>query len=229
MSNSPWIFTHSNCLINIPGHVYKAAYLAKSTFSSNRGGKKSNILWLMRLFHSPRHRGNVTVTSPFPCRLCDPRHRLPLQLLKPRAGHCAQYILSLPKITHGRKKKRKSHSKPHRPEPLYFIRDSRCERGRIWHFREKPPLPQHPTTKTARSVMGSSQFAPAGPRLTGLSPIQPYLCSHQTRDLPAVFASTADVSLAVRPLQRCLLHWSSASLSLPGHLCIILINQLSLF
>lgn len=129
-------------------------------------------------------------------------------------------IPSLPKITQAKKK---SHPKPHTPETPYFIRDSRCETGLIWYFRDKPSLPQHPTTteqcKTAQNMMGRSQFTPTLPWLRRLTPIQPYLHSHQTFDLPVLLASIQKCPWqSIKPLwSRCMLQWGSASPSLNSY------------
>lgn len=93
VSNKLCIFNTSYCLINTPGQVYRAAYLAKRRFPAKRRIKQE-CLGLRRLFPVPAQRES---RAPFP---------LPQALGAPTSGYTSteQEFVSgtpslLPKVT----------------------------------------------------------------------------------------------------------------------------------
>lgn len=165
------------------------------------GGKVMSCGWWVS--HSHWLGGNFTATFPFP------PHHLPHQLLKPWAGNCTWYSFrSKNNIS------KKSPPNPRTPEKPFFY-----YRFQVWN-RFDLILQRRAITTTAPRHHGAMQDYTKHDRElparshSPLPPVQPCLHSHHTSELPVLFASSAKVSLAVRPPWRCILQWGSASPSL---------------
>lgn len=95
VSNSPCISNTSNCLINTPGQVYRAAHLAKRRLSAKRRIKQQ-CLGLRRLL--PR-KGRIPESPSHSPRLCDPSSSTSSSLAAPVLSRkmCGGFPPSFPK------------------------------------------------------------------------------------------------------------------------------------